>query len=67
MHRCTSEYVFVLVLELGHSLIRLFLYSEKFETKDVRWAPDGKGFILLGKDQFCCAFEVSDNDGIGDV
>ena len=35
--------------------------SEKFETKDMRWAPDGKGFILFGKDQFCCAFEVLDD------
>ena len=34
---------------------------EKFETKDMRWAPDGKGFILFGKDQFCCAFEVVDD------
>jgi len=53
-------------LELGHSLIILFLCSEMFETKDLRWAPDGKGFILLGKDQFCCAFEVSDTDDIED-
>jgi hypothetical protein len=29
-----------------------------FETKDLHWAPDGKGVILIGKDNFCCAFEV---------
>ncbi|KAF9524092.1 WD repeat-containing protein 8 [Crepidotus variabilis] len=34
--------------------------AKKFETRDLRWAPDGKGFILLGRDQFCCAFEVSE-------
>lgn len=38
--------------------------AEEFETKDVKWAPDGKGLILLGKDQFCCAFEAED-EGMG--
>ena len=33
-----------------------------FETKDLRWAPDGKGLILIGKDNFCCAFEVEDEE-----
>ncbi|KAJ3515271.1 hypothetical protein NLJ89_g1860 [Agrocybe chaxingu] len=36
--------------------------AKKFETKDFSWAPDGKGFILLGKEQFCCAFEVVEED-----
>ncbi|KAF8167781.1 WD repeat-containing protein 8 [Crassisporium funariophilum] len=36
--------------------------AKKFDTKDLVWAPDGKGFILLGKDQFCCAFEVHEED-----
>lgn len=36
--------------------------TENFETKDLHWAPDGKGLILLGKDQFCCAFEVIESD-----
>lgn len=36
--------------------------TEKFETKDLRWAPDGKGFILLDKDQFCCGFEVQEEE-----
>jgi hypothetical protein len=35
--------------------------ARRFETRDLRWAPDGKGFILLDKDQFCCAFEVQDD------
>lgn len=35
--------------------------AEKFETRDLRWAPDGKGFVLLDKDQFCCAFEVQED------
>ncbi len=47
----------------GASTPLTMFYSilEKFETKDIRWAPDGKGFILFGKDQFCCAFEVLDD------
>jgi hypothetical protein len=36
--------------------------TEKFETRDLRWAPDGKGFVLLDRDQFCCAFEVQEDD-----
>jgi len=36
------------------------LDAENFETKDIGWAPDGKGFILFDKDQFCCAFEAED-------
>ncbi|KAF8078745.1 hypothetical protein FPV67DRAFT_1466293 [Lyophyllum atratum] len=35
---------------------------EKFETRDLKWAPDGKGLVLLDKDQFCCAFEVQEED-----
>lgn len=35
-------------------------YAGDFETRDVHWAPDGKGLILLGKETFCCAFEVED-------
>ena len=34
--------------------------SEKFETRDLRWAPDGKGLILLDQKTFCCAFEVEE-------
>ncbi|EKM83583.1 hypothetical protein AGABI1DRAFT_66345, partial [Agaricus bisporus var. burnettii JB137-S8] len=36
--------------------------THKFETRDAKWAPDGKGFILYDKDQFCCAFEVEDEE-----
>ena len=36
--------------------------TENFETRDIVWARDGKGLILFGKDQFCCAFEVRDED-----
>lgn len=39
------------------------LLLENFDTRDVRWAPDGKGFVLLDRDQFCCAFEVEDEEG----
>ncbi|PPQ81698.1 hypothetical protein CVT26_007771 [Gymnopilus dilepis] len=37
--------------------------AKKFETRDISWAPDGKGLILFGKDQFCCAFEVNEEEG----
>lgn len=36
--------------------------ANNFETKDIVWAPDGKGLILFGKEQFCCAFEVQEED-----
>ncbi|KAF9244583.1 WD repeat-containing protein 8 [Melanogaster broomeanus] len=36
--------------------------SKKYETKDVRWAPDGKGLVLMDRDTFCCAFEVEEGD-----
>ncbi|KAG6911528.1 hypothetical protein DXG01_011830 [Tephrocybe rancida] len=36
--------------------------AKKFETRDVRWSPDGKGLALLDKEQYCCAFEVEDDD-----
>ncbi|KIY50586.1 WD repeat-containing protein 8 [Fistulina hepatica ATCC 64428] len=32
--------------------------AQKFELRDLRWAPDGKGMTLLDRDTFCCAFEV---------
>lgn len=41
---------------------RLLTAAENFETKDIVWARDGKGLILFGKDQFCCAFEVREED-----
>jgi hypothetical protein len=30
--------------------------AEKFEAKDLRWAPDGKGLALVDKETFCCVF-----------
>ncbi|KAI0788631.1 WD repeat-containing protein 8 [Abortiporus biennis] len=36
--------------------------AKRFETRDIKWAPDGKGLVLLSKDSFCCAFEVEDAD-----
>lgn len=40
--------------------ICLQMKTENFETRDLKWAPDGKGIVLLGRDQFCCAFEVEE-------
>jgi hypothetical protein len=36
--------------------------SQKFACRDLKWAPDGKGLVLLDKDAFCCAFEVEDEE-----
>ncbi|KAG0696051.1 WD repeat-containing protein 8 [Suillus ampliporus] len=33
----------------------------KFETRNIKWAPDGKGLVLLDKEMFCCAFEVEED------
>ena len=51
------------VCHILHQVYKLTAHiAEKFETKDLHWAPDGKGLILFGKDQFCCAFEVIEGD-----
>jgi len=34
----------------------------QFENRIIRWSPDGKGMALLGRDTFCCAFEVTESD-----
>ncbi|KAG7099110.1 hypothetical protein E1B28_000983 [Marasmius oreades] len=34
--------------------------AKQFDTRDVHWAPDGKGLVLLDKEKFCCAFEVEE-------
>ena len=74
MHRCPSEYVFAISLSSGpvhFSARKSFrvprigadpFIEQKFEVRDVRWAPDGKGLVLMDKDMFCCAFEVSEGD-----
>lgn len=36
--------------------------TARFETRVIRWSPDGKGLALLDKDTFCCAFEVTESD-----
>ncbi|THH10929.1 hypothetical protein EW145_g995 [Phellinidium pouzarii] len=36
--------------------------AKNFQLRDVRWAPDGKGLLLIDKDVFCCAFEVEDDE-----
>ncbi|KAJ6519701.1 WD repeat-containing protein 8 [Mycena sanguinolenta] len=39
--------------------------TKDFETRDVKWTPDGKGVVLLDtrpdKNVFCCAFEVNED------
>ena len=39
--------------------------TENFQLRDVKWAPDGKGLLLVDKDVFCCAFEVEQDDEDG--
>ncbi|KAI0004214.1 YVTN repeat-like/Quino protein amine dehydrogenase [Russula compacta] len=34
--------------------------AKRFEARDVRWAPDGKGLLLVDRETFCCAFEVEE-------
>ncbi|KAI0819785.1 YVTN repeat-like/Quino protein amine dehydrogenase [Trametes gibbosa] len=34
--------------------------AQRFATRDVRWAPDGKAMILFDEDTFCCACEVEE-------
>ncbi|KAJ7932521.1 quinon protein alcohol dehydrogenase-like superfamily [Mycena leptocephala] len=34
--------------------------AKNFESRDVKWTPDGKGIVLIDKDVFCCAFEVAE-------
>ena len=48
---------------ITHILWNLLIYlfsSEKFEARDVRWAPDGKGLLLLDRETFCSAFEAEE-------
>ncbi|KAF8647930.1 hypothetical protein AX16_006462 [Volvariella volvacea WC 439] len=40
--------------------------TSNFDNRDLNWAPDGKGFVLLDKEQFCCAFEVESDSGLAD-
>lgn len=34
--------------------------ARKFATCALRWAPDGRGLVLLDRETFCCAFEVEE-------
>lgn len=45
-------------------LMLIVTVTEKFETRDLKWAPDGKGLILMDKDMFCCAFEVEEEPSV---
>ncbi|KZT30673.1 WD repeat-containing protein 8 [Neolentinus lepideus HHB14362 ss-1] len=36
--------------------------ARKLDVKEIKWAPDGKGLLLMDKDAFCCAFEVGAED-----
>ena len=42
--------------------------TAQFESRALRWSPDGKGMALLDRDTFCCVFEVTDSDtpAVGD-
>ncbi|KAH7108254.1 YVTN repeat-like/Quino protein amine dehydrogenase [Auriculariales sp. MPI-PUGE-AT-0066] len=34
--------------------------AKRFAAREVRWAADGKGVMLLDRDVFCCAYEVEE-------
>lgn len=34
--------------------------ARKFAACALRWAPDGRGLVLLDRETFCCAFEVEE-------
>ncbi|KAH9942622.1 YVTN repeat-like/Quino protein amine dehydrogenase [Amylocystis lapponica] len=34
--------------------------AKRFDARALRWAPDGRGLVLLDRDTFCCAFEVDE-------
>ncbi|TFK56980.1 WD repeat-containing protein 8 [Heliocybe sulcata] len=36
--------------------------AKKLDVREIKWAPDGKGLLLLDKETFCCAFEVEAED-----
>jgi hypothetical protein len=40
--------------------------TAQFESRVIRWSPDGKGMALLDRDTFCCAFEVADSETLDD-
>lgn len=48
--------------ERGEMAECIAIPAQKFTCRDLKWAPDGKGLILLDKDAFCCAFEVEYED-----
>ncbi|ETW87360.1 hypothetical protein HETIRDRAFT_307340 [Heterobasidion irregulare TC 32-1] len=36
--------------------------AKSFDTRDIKWAPDGKGLVLLDRETFCCGFEVQEEE-----
>ncbi|QRV91033.1 WD40 domain-containing protein [Ceratobasidium sp. AG-Ba] len=34
--------------------------GQELNVRDVRWAPDGRGLLMVDNDSYCCAFEVDD-------
>ncbi|KAG8699340.1 hypothetical protein FRC09_006673 [Ceratobasidium sp. 395] len=34
--------------------------GQELTVRDVRWAPDGRGLLMVDSDAYCCAFEVDD-------
>ena len=43
-------------------MLKSCFIEENFSARDIKWAPDGKGLILLSKEAFCCAFEVEEEE-----
>ena len=53
----TSKSDYLCVMANFFSLMNI---QEKLQVRDVRWSADGKGLILMDKEAFCCAFEVTE-------
>ena len=51
--------IIIHVFELKHPKF-FFWFLEKFNARDVQWAPDGKGLLLIDRDTFCCGFDVEE-------
>ncbi|KAF9168722.1 WD repeat-containing protein wrap73 [Actinomortierella ambigua] len=46
----------------GHTVDVIEVPSENFSVMALRWSPDGRGMLLLDKDEFCLSFPVDPDD-----
>ncbi|KAG0229901.1 WD repeat-containing protein wrap73 [Actinomortierella wolfii] len=46
----------------GHAVDVIQVPSEDFTVMALRWSPDGRGMLLLDKEEFCLSFPVDPDD-----